>query len=150
METPSGIANLRSNFSEVVCISREFRDFETVISTICWRLSARSRPKFRKLTMPLVAAFRRSVSMPEVRAGKLILTITEINATTTSSSIMVTPRVLRWCPRCARLILPADDIGIQPIPAGRAVGAVAQHVGIVTVLAGKLVDVGMAPGVRSE
>src|SRR5579872_2378371 len=93
--------------------------------------------------MPLVAAFRRSESMPEVMAGKLMPTMSEISATTTSSSMSVTPARSRGPP----LILPTGDVRIVPISAGLAVQAVAQNVGVIAMLAGIFVQIGTAPGI---
>src|ERR1700733_7264916 len=72
-------------------------------------------------------------------AGKLIPIISEIRATTTSISIRVTPEVL------ARLVLPADNVGIDSISAGLAIGAIADDVGLVSMLTGKAINIGMAP-----
>src|SRR5579863_4201690 len=65
-------------------------------------------------------------------------TIREISATTTSSSMRVTPE---------RLVLPTDDVGIVSVSAGLAVGAIADDVRLVAMLAGIAIDVGVAPRV---
>ncbi len=52
--------------------------------------------------------------MPEVMAGKLMPTMSEISATTTIISIRVTPEAAG--PEV--LIFPTDDVGIDPVSAG--------------------------------
>src|ERR1700722_620832 len=64
-------------------------------------------------------------------------TIREISATTTSISMRVTPA----------LVFPANDVGIDPISAGLAVGAVTDNVGLVSVITRKTIHVGMVPGI---
>src|SRR5580698_4575584 len=71
-------------------------------------------------------------------------TISEISATTTSISMRVTPA------DDGRLILPADDIGIVPVPAGRAICAQADDVGFISVFARIVINIGMFPGVVLE
>src|ERR1700733_713998 len=66
-------------------------------------------------------------------------TISEIRAITTSISIRVTPAL------AGRLVLPADDVGIDPISAGLPVGAQADDVGLVSVFTWIVVNEGMLP-----
>src|ERR1700691_5620194 len=68
-------------------------------------------------------------------------TISEIRATTTSISIRVTPET------AGRLVFPANDVGIDPVSAGLAVGAQADNVGLVSVVARIAIDEGMLPGI---
>src|SRR6185312_7603165 len=83
--------------------------------------------------------------MPEEIAGVPMPTNKATIASTINSSIRVTPRSL------ARLIVvPTDDVGINAVSARLAVGAVAGQVGVVSMIAGKLVNVRMAPGVVGD
>src|ERR1700679_1331922 len=68
-------------------------------------------------------------------------TISEIRATPTSISIRVTPA------RSDCLVFPANDVGIDPVSAGLAVGAQADNIGLVSVVARIAVDKGMLPGI---
>src|SRR5579862_2174900 len=81
--------------------------------------------------------------MPEVRAGKLMPTMSEMSATTTNSSMSVTP----WRSRAPRLVLPTGDVRIIAVSAGLAIQAVAQNVGIIAMLAGIFVHIGTSPGI---
>src|SRR5580658_1753935 len=144
METPSGICSRRVNPGSLDCISIELSSFEMVISTTCWRRSARLSPASRKLTTLLVAAFKRIESMPEVMAGKLMPTMSEISATTTIISISVTPDSAPLRSRLS-LVSPTDDVGIDPVSAGRSIGAEADDVGLISVITGEVIDVRVTP-----
>src|ERR1700733_12723264 len=73
-------------------------------------------------------------------------TMSEISATTTSISIRVTPEFASR-PDFPALILPTEDVGIHPISSRRAVGAEADDVGFVSVLARIAINVRMVPGI---
>src|SRR6185312_2236598 len=78
--------------------------------------------------------------MPEEIAGVPMPTNKATIASTINSSIRVTPRSL------ARLIVvPTDDVGINAVSTRLAVGAVAGQVGVVSMIARKLVYVWVAP-----
>src|ERR1700694_5717481 len=117
-----------------------FSAFEIVIATPCWRRSAWLSPVLKKLTTILVAAVNRSEPTPDVMAGKLMPIIREISETTTSNSTSVTPDVSGLA-----LVFPADDIGIDPISTGLAVGAVRNKVRLVAMFPREVIQVRMAP-----
>src|ERR1700730_9764061 len=62
--------------------------------------------------------------------------------TTIIISMSVTPRCL--------FIAPTDNVGIIPISAQLAIGAERQHIGLITVIAGILVEVWALPWVERD
>ena len=96
---------------------------------------------------------RRKESTPEASEGKLTATSRETMVTTTSNSISVTPRSRCDIRRSLRsglgrglIITPTDDVGIISFPAGLAVGAERNDVGLIAVLARIFVEIRTAPG----
>ena len=76
-----------------------------------------------------------------------MLAMVPMMATTISISSSVTPR---WLALHFQLSFPADYIGVQVRAAGLAVGAVADDVGLIAMIAGEFIDIGMAPRIVSE
>ena len=72
-------------------------------------------------------------------------TMSEISATTTIISISVTPDAGRDVGRAAVLISPTDDVGIDPVSAGRSVGAETDDIGLISVITGEVIDIGVTP-----
>src|SRR5512143_59094 len=96
---------------------------------------------FRNDTIESEADRRRKVSRPAVTDGKLRPAIMATSATTISASSRVMPVVVLF-------IRPALDVGIGPIAAGLSVGAQRNNVGILAVIAGKLVFIRTATEVH--
>src|SRR5580704_11590551 len=140
IEIPSGKSSLRKNPGSVERIHIAFSCFEMVISTTCCRRSARLSPEFTKLTTPLVAALRRRESTPDVKAGKLMPIINVMSSTTTIISTRVTPVS----------VFPTDNVGTVSLAAGLTVGAVADDVGLIAVLAGVVINIRVFPGIDAD
>src|SRR5438067_1578589 len=68
-----------------------------------------------------------------------------ISVSTISSSMRVTPESLDRLPL---LVAPANNVCVVPFSARLPVGAERNNVGLVTVLAGELIKIRMAPNVR--
>src|SRR5271157_671458 len=116
-----------------------FSRTEITTTTACCRRSARLTAALRKPAMESEAVRRRTLSMPAATDGSTTAEMRAMMHTTTSISMSVTPRVLRF--------FPTDDIGIDSIAAGLAVGAIANDVGFVAMQPGVAVHVVVAPGV---
>src|SRR5690242_2270730 len=110
----------------------------------CSRLSTMFMAEVRKLATDPAAEARRTPARPAVRAGKEMLAIAEIMATTISISSSVTP------PLTPTGLLPTFDIGVEFRAARLAVGAVTDDVGLVAVIAGVLIDVRMPPRIIAK
>src|ERR1022692_308728 len=126
-------------------------------SMACCRRSARLAATFMKAATDRAPAARRSFSMPAMVLGKERPTIREMMASTTIISIRVTPRHTTGLEtRCRRgppphkSLFPVGDIGIDSLTAGLAVGAVADEVGLFTVLSGVPVDIRVLPRVQRD
>src|SRR5581483_196024 len=147
---PEGISSLRSNPGSVVYSQTVFSCREMAISTTSCRRSARFRAAFRKLTSESDAVESRMLSRPEEMAGKEMAARIAMIATTTTISTSVTPETRERLPHpaIALLVFPTDNIGIQTIASGLAVGAVRDHIRLVAVFPGILVHVWAAPGVE--
>src|SRR5215472_18152801 len=169
MEMPSGSLSLRSEPGSLPYMAIMLSFTETTRATGCWRRSARLSAAFRNAETEPVAEDRRTLSRPAATEGNEIAIMRPMMATTTSISIRVTPRVLwedffdaeaqrrrdkmllalRLCVSASKgnltLLFPTDDIGIDSIAAGLAVGAKADDVGEVAVIAGEFVDVIVPP-----
>src|SRR6266446_7561555 len=68
----------------------------------------------------------------------------------TSAMIVITMSIsISVMPRCARplLVVPTDDVGINPFSAGLAIRARRNDVGLVAVIAGKFVEIRVVPGI---
>src|SRR4051812_5922917 len=126
-----------------------------MISINCsWR-SARLSAEFMKLAISPAAPFKRMLERPLVAAGRLTPTRRPMRATTTMSSMRVTPyRSLTVAARKARKVaarkadeaiearlrlFPADDNGIVALTTGLAVASEADDIGLIAMLAGVLV-----------
>src|SRR5262249_39338762 len=144
---PSGSFSLRSEPGSLPYIAITLSFTEMTRATGCWRRSARLSAEFRKAATEPVAEERRTLSRPAATEGNEIAIMRPMMATTTSISMRVTPRVLwellfdaeaqrRGAKRCLSLrlsasaskggldlLFPTDDIGIDSIAAGLAVGA---------------------------
>src|ERR1035437_4039959 len=126
-------------------------------STGCWWRSARFTAALRKVATESAADTMRTLSSPAEAAGKLRPTIRAMMATTTTISTRVTPRRVRvraslGCTRRSLmpplLILPTEDVGIDPFAAGLAIGAEAHDLRFVGLMfAGEAVDEVASPGV---
>src|SRR6266404_2564736 len=92
----------------------------------------------------------RSSILPKERAiaGTTSAEATAINASTTISSKSVKPEL---CFRfsTASSVLPVHDVGVHAIAARLSVGAITHQV-IIAVVAGRFVNVGMAPGIHRD
>src|SRR5947209_5358633 len=105
------------------------------------RRSQRVIAAFRNAATELLAEVIRMASSPAVREGETTASMIPMMVTTTSISISVTPR---------RALFPTDDIGIDPFAAGLSIGAQADDIGQVAMLARKLVHVVVAPGILGK
>src|SRR5690349_18612516 len=101
---------------------------EITMAMACWRRSVRVTAAFRKAATDSDALAMRTLSIPAEIDGSEMAVTSAMIETTTIISISVTPVV-------PLLRFPTDDIGIQSIAARRSVGAQANDVRFISVLA---------------
>src|SRR4051812_24427359 len=112
-------------------------------STASCRRCARFTAALRKDETESVAVIMWTASRPATMEGNATPTMSARIATTTIISISVTPRRDR-----PLFFFPTCDVGILPFTTGLPIGAVAHDVRLVaSVLAGKAIDILVAPGI---